>query len=454
MPRKAKTHEEFVQEINEKYPNKYRFHSRYVNSNSRISTEYISCGHIVDTVAQHIQRGAGCPICRRGVQLTQEEFENNFYDMFGKDEYSIVGNYINNRTKVSVRHNKCNMVFDIIPSNTFGRKICNCPKCDMDKNHNCISYVNDIYTTNKELYNLLENKEDGHKYKAKSHKKIYFICPYCKNRIYEKIYLVNDYGLKCSCCNTNISFPERLFSIILNCLDIDYIFQFSPKWISPYRYDFQFNINDKHYIVEMDGSFHYQENTLNDTNLEEIRARDNYKSQKAIENGYEIIRIDCNYNSSTPREMYVKNSIYTSKLKNILDLTKIDFEQCCIEANKNLLEYICDFWNDGYKSVQQLMNKTKLSDTTIRRYLYFASENNLINESIFDIKQLNVEQRDETFGHPRNIAVMCNETKEIFKNFKEAKEKYHCNLSAHFREDNRKFAGTLPDGTRLTWTKI
>lgn len=454
MPRKTKTHEEFVREVNKKYPNKYRFHSNYIDSHSKILTEYISCGHIVNTISQHLQDGAGCPICNRGVRLSQQEFENKFYDMFGKNEYSITGNYINNRTKISVKHNKCNTTFDIIPSNTFGRKTCNCPKCNMNKNHNCIPFVNDIYATNRELYNLLENKEDGHKYKAKSHKKTYFICPYCKSRIYEKIHLVNDYGLNCSCCNTNVSFPERLFSTILNALNIDYIFQFSPKWVSPYRYDFQFNINNSKYIVEMDGSFHYKENILNDMSLEEIKERDDYKSKKANENGYEVIRINCNYDSSISREDYIKNSLYSSKLNDILDLNNINFDECCIKANKDLLEIICDLWNNGCKTSKELMDKLNLSDTTIRRYLYFASNNNLINESISDIKNLNIEYRDKVFGHPRNTPVMCNETKEIFKNIKEATEKYHCNISAYFSEGNRRFAGALPDGTRLTWTKI
>ncbi len=48
---------------------------------------------------------------------------------------------------------------------------------------------------------------------------------------------------------------------------------------------------------------------------------------------------------------------------------------------------------------------------------------------------------------------MCNETGEVFTSFAEAQRKYYCVLSNYFKV-NAKYSGKLPDGTKLTWTKI
>jgi very-short-patch-repair endonuclease len=409
------------------------------------------CGHICNQAAKNILNGINCCICYGGIKLSQEQFEERFYDEFGND-YEVIGNYLNNRTPVEIKHN-CGCEFTIIPSNAFGRKQCNCPVCYSKMNHHCIPYVNDIYATNKKLYNLLKDKKDGHKYKELSHEKTYFICPDCGEEIYAPIYYVANYGLSCSKCGTGISFPERLMSSILSQLNIEYNFQFSPDWIKPYKYDFQIVINDKYYIIEMDGGWHYFDNNLSGMTLKETKARDKFKTIEAEKHGYVMIRIDCNYNFDN-REEYIKKNIVNSELSKIIDIENVDWDNCLLEANTPLIKRICNEWNNGVKSIVELQDKLKLSDTTIRRYLYMASKNHVINESIEDIKQLNFQHMLKTYNHPRNTLVMCNETGEIFHNFKEAQNKYHGNISNYFRDENRKFAGTLSDGTRLTWTRL
>jgi hypothetical protein len=49
--------------------------------------------------------------------------------------------------------------------------------------------------------------------------------------------------------------------------------------------------------------------------------------------------------------------------------------------------------------------------------------------------------------------VLCNETGEIFEGYKIPKEKYGAHIAGYFNK-NSKYSGTLPDGTKLTWTKL
>jgi hypothetical protein len=44
-------------------------------------------------------------------------------------EYSVLGEYVNNRTKISICHNSCENTWDVTPSN-FLKGRC-CPKCSM-----------------------------------------------------------------------------------------------------------------------------------------------------------------------------------------------------------------------------------------------------------------------------------------------------------------------------------
>jgi len=45
-------------------------------------------------------------------------------------------------------------------------------------------------------------------------------------------------------------------------------------------------------ICEVDGEQHYQEHSFFKGTLDERKARDKYKEEKAIENGFSVIRVD------------------------------------------------------------------------------------------------------------------------------------------------------------------
>lgn len=59
-----KTHEEFVIEIEDKYPEKYEVLGEYTGNSSRIKIKCKKCGYVWTPLASNILYGYGCPACK------------------------------------------------------------------------------------------------------------------------------------------------------------------------------------------------------------------------------------------------------------------------------------------------------------------------------------------------------------------------------------------------------
>lgn len=387
------------------------------------------------------------------IKKTHEEFVQDFDSLY-KKEYTVKGKYINAITPIDIRHEKCGYIFARTPNYLLSRKSCICPMCYPNKGTTrTIPYVNDIYTTNKELYNLLLNKEDGHRFKESSNKKTWFKCPYCGEHLYKKINSVNHQGLSCPKCGDGISYPEKFMYNLLSQLNINFKYQYSPKWVYPYKYDFYFNLNNKKYIIEMDGGLGHGNSTFNNKKDNKGKFIDNYKDNLAKQHGYIIIRINCNYKDILIRYDYIKNNIINSKLKDILNLSNVDLEECNNFAQISILIKVSKLWNNNIRSYDELKNELHFDRPTIRKYLKKCSESKLIKESYSEILSIVRKYSNKKLAISKGQKVLCNETGEIFNTYKEANKKYHAELSNYFSK-NYKTSGHLPNGTRLTWTKI
>jgi hypothetical protein len=387
---------------------------------------------------------------------TTDEFVQEFKEIFGEDEYFVTGEYVNRITPIEITH-KCEYAFPRIPKFLLKKKKCICPKCfPKEGTTDTIAYVNDIFTTNKELYDLLHNKNDGHKFKENSKEKTYFDCPSCGKLLYKTIQVVNKQGLVCEKCSDGISYPEKFITEILNQLNIEYVREFSPEWIKPKFFDIQFNFNNQKYIIEVDGAFHFNNNKMNNTSKEETQLIDMYKQNIAKDHGYIVLRIDANYSNSSKRFEYLKNSLENSELKYLLNLTNIDYIKCNQVANKSIVVLIAQDWNNNVRDYDFLINKYKCSRNTVTRLLNRASESNLIKETKKEIREINIKNAHIKIANKRrNVGnkVLCNETKEVFNSYKEANTKYGANISRYFNHGYQ-FSGILSDGTKLTWTKL
>ena len=240
----------------------------------------------------------------------------------------------------------------------------------------------------------------------------------------------------------------------MNQLDIDYEYQYSPDWIKPLRYDFC--IKHIKYIIELDGGLGHGYGGFNEELYEKSLIYDEIKNNKAIENGFKIIRIDCNYNSADNKFQYIRDNIIRDCFS-ILDISHVDFNKCNKDALLKNCEYISNLWNSGIRGYQNIQKYLPFARATIRGYLKDASEIGLIKESYDEILNINRKFSNEQLKKSKGCPVKCNETGEIFVSISEAAreyKKYHAgNLLGYFSR-NSSYCGILPDGTKLTWQKL
>jgi len=104
----------------------------YINSETYIKIKHKKCGYINNVKATYLVRSnySKCPKCSNILKLTQNEFISRVKNLTN-DEYTVLGEYINNHTKIKLLHNKCNNNFEMRPSDFLkGQR---CPICSRGK---------------------------------------------------------------------------------------------------------------------------------------------------------------------------------------------------------------------------------------------------------------------------------------------------------------------------------
>ena len=235
------------------------------------------------------------------------------------------------------------------------------------KNKNTITcnQCNSISTTHFYLIKYFKNKRDADKYSAYSSKRVSMKCPDCGHEKCMLIRTLVTQKFSCPKCGDRISYPNKFMFNILEQLNINFISEYSPKWIKRKRYDFYFELNNKKYIIEMDGGWHTKDNKFNGQTKEESKDIDDYKNKMAEEHNIEVVRINC----CKSELEYIKCNIIKSKLNELFDLSKIDWNKCHEFICGNLIKKICNLWNSGIINPSIIAKELKLSPNTIRTHL-------------------------------------------------------------------------------------
>ena len=361
-----KTTSEYIQQLEELYPGKYEVLSEYKTNETKIHIRFNKCGH--DKWLKSfgvLKRGPDCQVC-----MYKERFFKKANDKYGED-FEFPGIYKDNNTPIVVRCKKCGCEFEKTPHHIINSPTMECPKCG--KNPNLLPYINDLWCTNPEIAKMLVDSEDGHKCKANSNTKTWFICPDCGSKVFKTISQVTRYGKPvCDYCSDGISYPEKFMANILRELSVDFIHQYTAPWTKPYLYDFMFELNNIKYIIEMDGGLGHGNCKSSSWNTpEESLKIDSIKDKLAKDNGFILIRIDCNYSSIKERFDFIKNNVLSSYLSKILDFSIVNFQKCNINSSKSALIEVANIWNSGIVGLENIKNKMTVPKTThtIRKYL-------------------------------------------------------------------------------------
>jgi predicted nucleic acid-binding Zn-ribbon protein len=193
--RMTKSHDQFVDEVRELVEEEYTVEGEYVDSVTKIGFQHMECGSYFDMRPSAFLKGQRCPECFGTRKKTIEEFIdavasvdlNGEYIVLGdyvrndmpikmyhtvcgneifprpsdfllsgnrciycsghaqkdtdkfmddvfkivENEYSVLGEYVNSDTKITMRHEVCGHIFDVVPNNFLRGS--RCPRCNQSK---------------------------------------------------------------------------------------------------------------------------------------------------------------------------------------------------------------------------------------------------------------------------------------------------------------------------------
>lgn len=272
-----------------------------------------------------------------------------FYDKLNKNGDKALSGYKKTDISIKIFYKKCGHEEYITPELYCENSIC--PVCKKNMN---TKYILDNYKEEAKLYfcdlNQLKNKVKSSKDSVDCK------CKRCGRPIGKRQIktVMDQHGLLCKSCGNGISMPNRIMFEILSELNINFETEKKFKWCRFYNkfiddfsigmYDFV--IEDKKIIIEMDGGQHQFKSNFKGYSLEEIQFRDKNKTELAINNNYEIIRIDsyvknCGYEN-------IWDNIKKSQLSNYYDLSKINFDNILLKTQEDIHHKILNLWNKGY----------------------------------------------------------------------------------------------------------
>lgn len=233
-----------------------------------------------------------------------------------------------------------------------------------------------IIITNPELAKYFINKDDLYRYTAKSSRLIKAKCPVCGFEKMIEIRTLTAQGFACPACSDGISYPNKFMFNILSQLKIDFLKEvnnhtFGFEWVKGCKYDFYFEAGCHKYFIEMDGGFHYGNGFVP---YEKSHAIDEMKNNLALQHNINIIRINCNYKGMSNRFDFIKNNILISELSNILDLSRVNWENANVISMESDIKLAAKMWNTTSLCVQEIADKLGLCACTTRRYLKMASK--------------------------------------------------------------------------------
>lgn len=386
--------------------------------------------------------------------ITHEDFVQKVYDIYG-DKYEVVSTYTRSCDPVSLKCKECKTVFSRIANNVTSRKTVCCPVCDSKKVSNIIiKGVNDLWTTRPDIAKLLKNPEDGYNIRETSGREYDFKCPDCGRTLNKIVRNVSTYGLSCNFCGDHYSYPNRFMYNILNELDVNFEPEFTIKPYK-YRYDFMFRKDGNKYLIEMDGAYGHGERDTKSRTVDEQIEIDQNKNRIALENGYILIRIDCKYIGDIDKFFYVSNNILKSELSTLFDISDDVLNRANELSHKSVVSQFAEIWNGGITDYDYYYKKFRCDRHFIRDKLVLCSQLGLIKENeqeIYRITKINAGVKTSvTKGQP----VMCNETGEVYHSIAHAQKETGFFIGNYFNKNRKdEYAGLLPDGTKLTWTKI
>ncbi len=347
---RKKTDAEFKKEVYDLVGDEYTFIEHYRGTHSKIRIKHNKCGNVYEVKPNAFLNGRRCPYCAGLIRKTDDQFKKEIKNLVG-NEYTFLEPYVNNKTELRVKHNKCSHVYNVTP-NSFLRGH-RCPFCSITTRGKARRKTDTQFK--KEVFDLVGNKYTfldpyintrtkikvkhnlcGNTYEVKPND---FLngkrCPYCaglikktdiqfshevKNLVGNKYTFLDPYvnsktklrvrhnkcghvykvrptdfisqSSRCPYCNT--SKGELIINKILKSMEIEYEYQKTfddLKDTNLLSYDFY--IPDQAILIEYQGQQHYEpvDHFGGDITFEKQQEHDKMKANYAKTHHYNLITV-------------------------------------------------------------------------------------------------------------------------------------------------------------------
>lgn len=255
---KAKNTESFKREILEKVGEDFHVLGEYINNRTKIKIRHNTCGHIFNILPISFLLGKSCPKCRKNKKLKTTKIFKDELYKKYKNEYSVLEEYVGARTKIKIKHNNCGTIWEITPDNIL--RGYGCPKCGRIKSDKKRLLNYDYIKKYIEVISMSGCKLISKKYKT-FHEKLEIQCS-C-GRIFKKSFakFKSDSQQKCTICSC-ISKGENKILDFLENKKCEYRREYTFDdcyYINKLRFDFAVFKNNKLFcLIEFDGKHHFE----------------------------------------------------------------------------------------------------------------------------------------------------------------------------------------------------
>lgn len=267
---RRKTPEEFSEEVVNLTGTEYELYTDYHRSNVHVYIKHFTCGRIFKITPNAFLRGNRCPFCNGNnfKRKDTEQFKKEVYRLVG-NEYSVIGEYTNRSTNITIKHNTCGRVYKVQPGNFLqgsrciecyyqSKRLTQSDAIDRIKEHLGSEYkLMSKYTGVFDPLKVL-HVHCGHTFSVKLSDVVWKNsgCPYCKEPKGEKNILrfLDSHHIKYECQKR---FPNL-------------------KDKKPLSYDFY--LPDKNVLIEFQGTQHFVPKTFG--GISKSRAIKNFNLQQ------------------------------------------------------------------------------------------------------------------------------------------------------------------------------
>lgn len=127
-----RTTESFKKEVYNLVGDEYTVLGKYVNTMTKIKMRHNVCGKVSYYIPNNFLRGSRCFYCSYKVRAKEQskslaDFKKDVYNLVGND-YTVVSEYVNSKTPIAIKHNKCNSISYIRPNDFLSNGI-RCHHC-------------------------------------------------------------------------------------------------------------------------------------------------------------------------------------------------------------------------------------------------------------------------------------------------------------------------------------